>query len=562
MSTPLPTFCTEYFDLMERYPNEFCKEQWALKEQVEKTFKNEDLIVRLDLYDKYIRLGTLLGFGDGFEWERFEIGLFWCVFTQDDLPRWTELVDVMGRGAGKDGMISWFGLIGISPYNPVANYDVDICAYNEDQALRPVKDVYDALDSNPAKMKKFFKWTKERIYGLKNGGYIKGHTNNAKGKDGLRSGIVVLNEIHTYENYDNIDIFTTGLGKKKHPRTAYFTTNGYVVDGPLDDMIKQGREVLFEKKDDCGVLYFFCNLDNNDEVDDQERWRKANPSLRYKPELQVEIEKEYRKWKANPISLPAFMTKRMNIRQLKEARPVTSWENIEATNRAIDLDGLAGRECTIGVDFSKTTDWVGVNVHFKDGDERIDLNHAWICTQSADLWRLRCPYKDWAERDLVTLVDEPEISPQLIAGYIHEMDVKYSVQSVCMDSYRYELLKDALKKVGFGADEKNIKLYRPSDIMRVAPVIERYFSTQAFVWGDQPVLRWATNNAKIVPAKKSQLVADGEELDVGNWLYGKIEPHARKTDPFMALVASVIVEDQISDFAPVDLLSMPLVMSF
>lgn len=560
--TPLPSFCLDYFDLMKRCPNEFCKEQWALKEQIESTFDNEKLIVRLDLYEKYVKLGSLLGFDEGYEWERFEIGLFWCVFTQDDLPRWTELVSVMGRGAGKDGVISWFGLIGISPYNPSPNYDVDICAYNEDQALRPVKDVYDALDSNPVKMKKFFKWTKERIYGLKNGGYLKGHTNNAKGKDGLRSGIVILNEIHTYENYDNINIFMTGLGKKKHPRTAYFTTNGDVIDGPLDDMLKEGRKVLFEKKDDCGALYFFCNLDNKDEVDDEERWRKANPSLRYKPELLVEMRKEYRKWKANPISLPAFMTKRMNIRQLKEARPVTSWENIEATNREIPFQELQGRECTVGVDFSKTTDWVGVNVHFKKDDERIDINHAWICLQSSELWRLKCPYKDWAERGLVTLVDEPEISPQLIADYVHQMDVKYSVKCVCMDSYRYELIKDSLKKIGFGSEEKNIKLYRPSDVMKTAPVIERYFSTHAFVWGDQPQLRWATNNTKIVPAKKSQLVLDGEELDVGNWLYGKIEPHARKTDPFMALVASVIVEDQISEMAPVDLMGMKLVMSF
>ena len=57
-------------------------------------------------------------------------------------------------------------------------------------------------------------------------------TNSPKGKDGLRSGIVIFNEIHQYENYDNIDVFTTGLGKKKHPRRSYFTTNGDKREGP------------------------------------------------------------------------------------------------------------------------------------------------------------------------------------------------------------------------------------------------------------------------------------------------------------------------------------------
>lgn len=560
--TALPIFCSEYFDLMDACPNEFNRERWALRRQIERVFKNEDLEVRLDLYEKYVKIGSILGFKRGYEWERFEIGLFWCTFTNEGLPRWTDLVNVMGRGAGKDGMISWFGLIGISPYNPIPDYDVDICAYNEDQALRPVKDVYDALESNPAHMKKYFKWTKERITGIKNRGSIKGHANNAKGKDGLRSGIVILNEIHTYENYDNIDVFTTGLGKKEHPRTAYFTTNGYVVDGPLDEMLKDGRACLFENKPDNGTLYFFCNIDKDEEAHDEIAWRKANPSLRYKPSLLIEMRKEYQRWKNNPISLPGFMTKRMNKRQQKEARPVTSWENIAATNRPIDKQKLAGRQCTVGIDFSKTTDWVGVNIHFKDGDERIDLNHAWICLQSEQLWRLKCPYREWSEKGDITLVDAPEISPQLIAEYVAQAADLYSVQMVCMDSYRYELLKDALAKYRISAENKNIKLYRPSDIMRTAPLIERYFANRLLVWDDTPHLRWATNNTKIVPTKKSALVKDGEELDIGNWIYGKIEPHARKNDPFMAFVASVIVEDSISDVAPVNVATMPLVMSF
>ena len=162
----------------------------------------------------------------------------------------------MGRGAGKDGLISWMSLALISPYNPVPNYDVDICAFNEDQALRPVEDVYNSMESNVKKMKKHFRWTKESIRGIKNRGYIKGHTNNAKGKDGLRSGAVFLNEIHTYENYDNINVFTTGLGKKKEPRTGYFTTNGDVIGGPLDDKLAAAEDVLLKGANDTRCFYY------------------------------------------------------------------------------------------------------------------------------------------------------------------------------------------------------------------------------------------------------------------------------------------------------------------
>lgn len=63
-------------------------------------------------------------------------------------------------------------------------------------------------------MKKNFYWNKEEIINLKTKSKIKFRTNNPKGKDGLRSGKVDFDEIHAYQNWENINVFTTGLGKK------------------------------------------------------------------------------------------------------------------------------------------------------------------------------------------------------------------------------------------------------------------------------------------------------------------------------------------------------------
>ena len=132
-----------------------------------------------------------------------------------------------------------------------------------------------------------------------------------KGKDGLRSGIVIFNEIHQYENYANINVFTTGLGKKKHPRRSYYTTNGDVRDGPLDDLLETSDRILRQGEPGNGLLPFICRLDSKEEVHDPANWPKANPSLPYLPNLLEEIKKEYAEWVRNPAQLPAFMTKRM-----------------------------------------------------------------------------------------------------------------------------------------------------------------------------------------------------------------------------------------------------------
>ena len=69
---------------------------------------------------------------------------------------------------------------------------------------------------------------------------------------------------------------------------------------PLDNDIAQAMQVLYGDVDDNGFLPFICRLDSEDEVDCEENWYKANPSLQYFPELLREIRKEYRQYKLDP----------------------------------------------------------------------------------------------------------------------------------------------------------------------------------------------------------------------------------------------------------------------
>ena len=72
---------------------------------------------------------------------------------------------------------------------------------------------------------------------------------------------------------------------------------------------------------------------------------------------------------------------------------------------------------------------------------------------------------------------------------------------LAIDDFRYALLSKYLEEIGFETKvRKNLKMVRPSDIMKVAPVIDSVFVNHWFCWGDAPELRWATNNTKLVRA--------------------------------------------------------------
>jgi phage terminase large subunit-like protein len=539
MMTAISKHVKKYVKQVENGDIRSCNEQKLLVKHVRKCFDSEDIYTDENQLEKYLRYKSYFPYDELFSWEAFLLALWDCTYWRiTGLPRWPDLFCLIGRGAGKDGFIAYDAFCDMTRWNGIKNYHIDICANNEEQALTPMKDIIAVLE-DPAnrKLKEFFYWTKEIVSSKQTNSETRGRTNSPKGKDGLRSGKVIFNEIHQYENYDNINVFTTGLGKKKHPRRGYFTTMGDVRDGPLDHLVDTSMRILNGEESDNGLLPFICKLNDKDEVHDPDNWEMANPSLPYRPNLKSEIEKEYREWKADPAKLPAFMTKRMNIPDGNPELQVTAWENIERTKAPVP--DLTGWTCTVGIDYSKITDFASVNLHFRDGETRYDINHSWLCTQSTDLPRIRVPWKEWAQKGYLTVIDDVEIPPNAIAEYIADAALKYDIEIIAIDNFRYALLANALSGIGFDSERKNIKMVRPSDIMTVVPVIDSCFANKRFIWGENPPLRWAVNNTKLIRSSRR------EGSDTGNFYYGKIEAKSRKTDPFMALVHAMTVENEL-----------------
>ena len=146
-------------------------------------------------------------------------------------------------------------------------------------------------------------------------------------------------------------------------------------------------------------------------------------------------------------------------------------------------------------------------------------------------------------------MDDVSISPKLLADWIRDAGTVYNIKKLAMDNFRWTVVADAMRAIGFDANDKDrVKLVRPSDIMTVEPVIQECFNRGLFNWGDNPCLRWAVNNTKRIPKAKANGGAD-----TGNYYYGKIEAKSRKTDPFMALVASMVIEPTLGSGQPVQL---------
>lgn len=522
---------TTYLDMIEHdeeYP--VCKWQKMLGNFVKNVFETENLSINHEQLSKYLGYQKYFPY-KLFEWEIFMFALHNCVYREDGLLRFPEAFLYMGRGGGKNGYLSFEDFCLMTPVNGVKDYHIDIFANSEDQAKTSFTDVYNVMERNERKLQKFFKWNLEVITSKQTGSQLRFRTSNAKTKDGGRPGKVDFDEFHAYENYDVVRVAKTGLGKKEFPRSTIITTDGDVRDGPLDHMLARSKQILQGAIPDNGLLPFICKLDKKEEVNEERNWYKANPSLRYFPNLMDELRREYADYKMDNIGNAAFMTKRMNIPQGSMETEVTAWENIVACSRP------AKREPDVwvaGMDFARTTDFVAVVLFGLAGDEWVWQQHTWVCSQCKDLSRIKFPIQDAVERGLITWVEDVEIPPELPAKWLAEQMAEKRVIGVAIDDYRYGIMKKALEGVGFvSGKDGNILQVKGRNIMQIAPRLIAQLNRQQVAFGDDALMRWYINNTK-------------QLLDTrGNITFGKIEPKTRKTDGFMAAVAAVTMVDRL-----------------
>lgn len=464
-----------YLKYAEEHPKWINKKRKLLIENIVKpTLKRNDVFFDEKTYRNCLQY-CKTNYYELFPFQKF-IYAFAFMYV-DDIPVFSKFFIKEGRGNGKDGFIVPLVNFFQTPLYGVKNYHVEIVANSESQVKDTFKVAYDMLHDNP-KFKGKFSVTKELITNLATGSEMKYNTSNAKTKDGKRTGCLVLNEIHAYENYDQINVFESSFGKVKHSREFIITTDGYVRDGPLDEISAMCAEILETGENLLGYFPFICEIDDMKEVDDPEAWHKANPSMEYMPILANQIMHDYLEMKKIPSKRAEFITKRMDRSARKEEETVTTWQNVlracyegetmEELERKIPRITLdtRGQAAVIGIDYADVRDFASAGILTKTDDgEWIWRQHTWICADSPFIDSIKFPLRNVGQEEFedFEVVQGPVIDVNIIADWCMKQFQDYDVKKIAMDTYRYTLFKTAFEERGLTIEDKK----NPHGIVRL-----------------------------------------------------------------------------------------------
>ncbi|WP_409297743.1 terminase TerL endonuclease subunit [Peribacillus sp. SCS-26] len=464
--------------------------------------------------------------------QMFIAAFVFLYYKTNDRNFFRKFLIMMGRGGGKNGLITALCQFFISQLHGIPKYNVSIVANSEDQAKTSFQEMYDTIDGNPILEEMFYK-TKVEIKDNSTKSIVKYRTSNASTKDGLRDGCVIYDEIHQYENNEVVRVFSSGLGKVRNPREFFIGTDGYVRDGYLDKMKERAQNILEERDITDSLFPFICKLDIAEEVEDQSNWEKSNPMFceprsDYAEGLFYIVQEEFRDLANDPSNREEFMTKRMNIPIEDLTRSVAPWEDIIATDRPIP--DLTHKLAVGGLDFASIKDFAAVGLLFKYQGDYIWKTHSFVRKGFLDAVKLKAPINEWEHQGLLTIVDEPVISITNIVDWFVEMREIYGVDTIVADTFRLDLVKSSLEAEGFNL----LYIRNPKAIHSLlAPRVETLFANHQIIFGDNPLMRWYTNNVE-VKIKKD-----------GNKEYLKKDEYRRKTDGFQAFIHALWQADKI-----------------
>ena len=539
-------YVTDYIKLYKTGKIKLNKERVMLIKYLEKYVLSDD-----SLYFNEKQINDCINYGNKWffpiqPFQKFLIAFIFLYHKNNDRRYYKEFLWLMGRGAGKNGLISVVANFLISELNGIRNYDGSIIANSEEQAMTSVTEIKDVVDRSET-LSKAFHATSTFIKSRKTNSVLKYRTSNGNTKDGLRDGFVIFDEVHQYPDNRNVKVHISGLGKKSNSRVFYIGSDGYVREGFLDTKKAIAMKVLNGEVKPNLMFPFICKLDDESQLDDPDNWELPNPMLSkpltgYAIDLFEEIKEDYDALLIDPSGREEFVTKRMNLPLDDLERSVAPYEQIKATNRA--LPDLVGKECIGSVDFASVRDFIGCALTFKDKDTYPSLFHSYAMKpfvdkyygysrkDARDLKKVVAPIAEWVDRGDLEIMDGGTVDIDRIVQWFVDQRDDYLIKKIVIDNYLAMTLRKKFEEAGFEVDV----IKRPTSIHPLlAPIVELGFEHNQFIWGDVPIMRWYTQNTLVKIDRQ------------GNKTYEKKEDIRRKTDGFQAFLYTLYRIDEIED---------------
>ena len=324
-------------------------------------------------------------------------------------------------------------------------------------------------------------------------------------KEGRNIKIGVVDEIHELKDDSLIMPIKQALSTQAESLYIELTTEGFTVDGYLDERLKLAASVLDGEIDKTNFLIFWYAQDNEQEI-----WRAEQSWLKSNPSLGVVKKWNFLRGMVEDAKLSAstrafVLAKDFNIKQNSSAAWLT--EDVITNKNFFDAESLRGQYYIGGFDFSETTDltaavalFVNPNTHEKHALSMyfVPETKAEALLEDNPLNPERKNYVEWARRGLVTICPGTEVDPDAVISWFVGLLKNYSCRPVRIgfDNWHARGIKDGLAAV-FGSDILEKIGMDFMSLNGAMSSLESDLTLKKLNYGDNEITRWCLRNTAL-----------------------------------------------------------------
>jgi len=286
---------------------------------------------------------------------------------ETDKRRFSKSYEELPRKQGKSIKSATTGLfMGFADGEPQA--EVYAGATSEKQAMMVFQPAYEMVRLN----EDFAEW-----YNIKLSGTVKNPTSIYNEEDmsmfspivgnpgdGASPHCALVDEYHEHPTSVLYDAMDTGMGAREQPLLAVITTAGVNTSYPCYDLHLYAEKVLKGVIEDDRLFAMIFTIDENDDWQDFEVWKKANPNYG------ISIDKDYLWGKyQDAINKPeqrnVLLTKHLNIWQNSGVGAFDMLRWNKCADPELTIEMFRGKECWLALDLASKIDLAALVLLFK-----------------------------------------------------------------------------------------------------------------------------------------------------------------------------------------------------
>ena len=316
-----------------------------------------------------------------------------------------------------------------------------------------------------------------------------------------------IKEIYTIKTYTSLkDVILKSIEQsqslKDNPKLIIITTEGFVNDGVLDQLLIDSRKIINGEDDGIAAertLPWLYTQDSEAEVwQDERTWVKSNPSLGIVKKwdyLREQIDLARR----NKADRMFVLSKDFNFKQSNaQAWLLPEDYTYPAT---YNLEEFRGSICLGAVDLAETTDLTNAKILLmKPGDKMKYIHSHYFIPESklqnSDDASTGAEYLEWARQGYITICEGNEVDLTVVADWFFKLYQEYEIR-LMMCGYDQRFAKTWLSRMDEYGFECEMVYQNRSVMSQPMKLVEADLKARLINYNENPVDAWCYGNTSM-----------------------------------------------------------------